>query len=93
LELVLNTGYAVSCVNPRVRTTLGALDHLRPIDGRYYMLHDLRIGGRLVPPLEVRVNVGIERFGFEGILGLNFLNRFRPVCFDVDTLRLRLTTR
>ena len=64
------------------------LDHAR---GRFYVLKDLQLGGRPMPALEVRVNSGIGLLGFEGILGLDFLGRFREIHFDVPSRRLTLT--
>lgn len=90
LPLVLNTGYLISCVRPGVRDTLVALGHLRPTFGRFYNLHDIVLAGKSMAPLEMRVNAAIGCVDMDGILGLNFLNRFREVCFDIETRRLTL---
>jgi hypothetical protein len=50
----------------------------------------LALSGEAIAPLQMRVNVAVGRVDIDGILGLNFLNRFREVCFDVETRRLTL---
>jgi len=93
LPLVLNTGYVTSCISVGVRDVLSALGHLRQTGRNAYLLDDLSFEGHSVAALEVRVNRAVGLIGLEGILGLNFLNRYRTVCFDVDALRLTLTPR
>jgi hypothetical protein len=90
LHLVLNTGFVMTCLSPGVRDSLAALGHLRDTGGRFHELHDMSIEVGPVPPLPVRVNSLVARMDAEGMLGLNFLNRFRQVCFDVGTRRLTL---
>ena len=85
LLLILNTGFVISALTPGVRDSLEALGHLQHTAGRFYQLHDLRLGGRPVPPLTVRVNIAIATLGVEGIVGLNFLNQFREIHFDVES--------
>ena len=81
----------ISCISPAARDILAALGHLRHSGGRIYQLHDLRVGGSPVAPLEVRVNAAVSLLGFEGIVGLNFLNRFRAIHFEVESGLLTLT--
>lgn len=90
LHLVLNTGFVMTCLSPGVRDSLAALGHLRDTGGRFAELHDMSVEERLVAPLPVRVNALVARMDAEGMLGLNFLNRFREVCFDAETRRLTL---
>lgn len=93
LNLILNTGFPISCLTPGVRDTLAALGHVRPLTGRMFRLGDLRLEGHALPDLDVRVNAGVARLGADGVVGLNFFDQFHEVCFDVETRRLTLWRR
>ena len=91
LPLVLNTGFVMTCLTPGARDGLAAFGHLRDTGERFPVLHDLSLSGRPLPPLPVRVNAAVARISPEGMLGLNFLGRFREIHFDTGTRRLTLT--
>ncbi len=52
IEFVLNTGYLMSALNGRSRTTLGALGFIRSVDARLYVLENLTLAGRPFPMLQ-----------------------------------------
>lgn len=90
LKLILNTGFPMSCLTPGVRDSLAAFGHVSQIAGRTLRLGDLRLEEHALPDLDVRVNAGVARLGADGVVGLNFFNQFREVCYDVEARRLTL---
>ena len=91
LDLILNTGFVISAVSQSTHDVLSALGYLHRSGGRSFLLQDLRLSDQPVDALEVRVNAGLRILRFEGVVGLNFLNRFREIHFDVQSRRLTLT--
>lgn len=90
LRMVLDTGSPVSALSP---STAERLLHLRLIrDGERgrYGLTPLTSDGQPLPDLEVRVLPRLDRLGIVGLVGLDFLMRFRRIDFDVEAFRLTL---
>ncbi|HEY8836564.1 MAG TPA: hypothetical protein VIO16_02575 [Dehalococcoidia bacterium] len=90
-DLVLHTGRPLSYLSVATYEGLsraGAIDHI----GRgIYRIQQLSMSEQRVPDLLVRVSAGPGILGFDGLLGLQFLQRFSRVCAERDTGLLRLT--
>jgi hypothetical protein len=91
-DLVLNTGRPLSTLSLEVRDVLAGFDLLDEIAPQLYRIRGVRMGGTLVPPLIARASRGPRLLGFDGMLGLQFLDRFAEVCYD-RTARLLTLTR
>jgi hypothetical protein len=99
--MVLDTGSPRSAISGRVRDALeerGLLVHTgrRYVLTRVYTLTGLTIEGQSVDDLDVyvspRVNeLDIQGVPVDGLIGLDFLARFRQINFDFDSMRLTLT--
>lgn len=90
LDLMLNTGRPRTAVSASTRDALTALGHVDEIGRNVVRLHGLQLGGEPVPPLIVQVSAGPALLGLEGMLGLDFLDRYAEVRFDTRALRLTL---
>lgn len=89
-DLVLNTGRPISNLSLEVRDVLAGLDLLDEITPGLYRIRGVRMGGTLVPPLIARASRGPRMLGFDGMLGLQFLEQFAEVCYDRAARLLRL---
>jgi hypothetical protein len=59
--------------------------------GRRLWLRGLRIAGHPVPDMEVRVSQLAVQLRVDGILGLNFLDHFAAIRYEIATRRVTLT--
>jgi len=91
-RLVLNTGRPLSVLSLELRDSLAAFGVLDEIAPGLYRLRGMLLDGQQGPPLIVRASRGPRLLGFEGMLGLQFLNGFRQIHFDRDTRLLTLTS-
>ena len=96
--MILDTGTFLSGISDNLRASLqdSGLLHLSGqtlLGSEVYVLPGAGIEGREIPPLRLLISPSATRLGIDGILGLDFLNQFRRVCFDVDEMRLTLTPR
>jgi len=89
-ELMLNTGRPVSVVSLELRDRLDAFGALDQISPQFYRVRGVRMDGQLAPQLIVRASSGPRLPGFQGMLGLQFLESFRQIHFDRDTRLLNL---
>ena len=90
-NLLLNTGRPVSNLSLEVRDVLAGLDVLDEIAPQLYRLRGVRMSGQPIPPLITRASRGPRLLGFDGMLGLQFLDQFVEVCYDRAARLLRLT--
>lgn len=81
---MLHTGRPLSYLSQRVYDVLHALDTADEIGG-FYRVRNFHMGGQRVPDLIARVSMGPALLGFDGFLGLQFLEQFRLVCRARDT--------
>ncbi len=58
-----------------------------------YILTQLTSDGQPLPDFEVRVLFRLDRLEIVGLVGLDFLMRFRHIHFNVDTFQLALENR
>jgi hypothetical protein len=91
VEMVLDTGSAVSTISQGVRVALADLGLLESRGGNRNLLREVEIQGQRLPDLRVRESRRITLVGASGALGLDFLNRFREIHVDVPHLRFTLT--
>lgn len=91
LEFMLNTGRPLSYISVDTYENLSAAGLCDHIGGSIYRVRRLVMAGREMPPLFVRVSAAVAALGFEGMLGLHFLNQFGAVHFERDSGRLTLT--
>ena len=89
-NFVLNTGFLVSAMSRGTRDTASAFGYLEHEGGRIYRLQELTLAGQLIPDLRVHLGPAAGILGVEGILGLNFLQQFGEIRFDVSSRRLTL---
>ncbi|HLZ68290.1 MAG TPA: hypothetical protein VKV26_00125 [Dehalococcoidia bacterium] len=90
-DLLLNTGRPMSNLSIEVRDVLAGLDVLDEIAPRIYRIRGVRMSGQPVPPLIARASRGPRLLGFDGMLGLQFLDQFAEVCYDRAASLIRLT--
>ena len=89
-DLVLNTGRPLSNLSLEVRDVLAGLDVLDEIAPQLYRIRGVRMSEQPVPPLIARASRGPRLLGFDGMLGLQFLDQFAEVCYDRAAGLLRL---
>jgi len=102
--MMVDSGAAYCCITPEIARLLG-YDLQRPMTRRSiasvqgvdaevpsFRLQSLQAGGIIVQALEVLVITFSPRLQIDGILGVNFLERFRST-FDFDTATLILRAR
>ena len=102
--MMVDSGAAFCCITPEIARLLG-YDLQRPMARRSiasaqgleaevpsFRLQSLQVGGIIVQALEVLVITFSPRLQIDGILGVNFLERFRST-FDFDTATLILRAR
>lgn len=90
LDMVLDTGSPLSTISLDTRDRLLPLGCLEQVAPRRYTLAGISLGGQALPALTVHLSRTVTRVGAQGTLGLNFLQQFREVCFDVPSMRLIL---
>ncbi|MGH2584290.1 MAG: hypothetical protein ACRDJE_05195 [Dehalococcoidia bacterium] len=90
VDRMLNTGRPQSCLGQRARDALAAMGHITPSTRTAFTLHNARLGGVRLPDIAMRLSAGPTLLQLEGMLGLDFLEQFAEVRFDVRTLRLTL---
>lgn len=104
--LMVDSGAAYCCITPRMAGLLGYELHRptarRPIFGAQglvaevpsFQLASLQVEGIVVEGLEVLVVSFSPLVKIHGVIGVNFLERFRPTLeFDTATLVLRVRSR
>jgi hypothetical protein len=91
LELVLDTGSLLSGISEPTREMLAARGLLSQAGERRFLLRDLTIQGQPAPDLVVRVSRRVTQAGARGVLGLDFLGKFRDIHFHVPSMRLTLS--
>jgi predicted aspartyl protease len=102
--MMADSGAAYCCITPEMARLLG-YDLRRPMTRRSiasvqgleaevpsFRLHSLQVEGSIVQALEVLVITFSPQLRIDGVLGVNFLERFRST-FDFDTATLILRTR
>jgi hypothetical protein len=92
-EFLLNTFTPISSVSASTATILEAFQCFGSHADRGYLLQGLTIGGERLPDLRVRVSRAATLLDVDGMLGLNFLQQFATVRFDVDGGMLTLERR
>ena len=80
----------MASVSERLFNRLIQTGHLEAGTTRTHTLRDLRIQGQVIADLRVRISRRVTNVGADGVLGLDFLARFKEIHFDVLTLRLTL---
>jgi hypothetical protein len=90
LDMVLDTGSPLSGISYLTRDVLARQDLLVPVGPRRYLLRDLTIENQPIPDLVVRLSQRASAVGIDGMLGLDFLNRFSDIHLNVPTLWLTL---
>ena len=76
---------------PESRISRELVDFLRPLGfataagGSRFHLHGLSVAGLEVPNFEVGVSGQLRRAEVEGLLGLDFLQRFREISLNPST--------
>lgn len=90
LDMVIDTESPISAISVGIREVLARTDRLVQLEANTYVLRDPRIQVQSIADLEVRVSPRVTRVGADGVLGLDFLNRFTDVHFNVPSLRLTL---
>src|SRR5688572_23872976 len=92
-NMVLDTGSPFSAISETMRRTLEANGNVESVAGTppTLRLRNVHIQGHDLGDLEVRLSRRASQVGADGILGLlDFLGRYREVCFYRDTMRLTL---
>ena len=102
--MMVDSGAAYCCITPEIARLLG-YDLRRPmarhsiasaqgVDAEVssFRLQSLQVEGIIVQALEVLVITFSPRLRIDGVLGVNFLERFRAT-FDFDTATLILRAR
>jgi predicted aspartyl protease len=101
--MIVDSGAAYCCITPEMARLLG-YDLSHPTSRRFiygaqgveaevpsFRLQSLQVEGVTVKELEVLVMTFSPRLRIDGLLGVNFLERFRPTLeFDTATLVLRI---
>jgi len=91
LSMMLNTGSSFSAINERAREALIQAEALPPERLTRYTLTKPSLAGNQLSDLAVRVlGQGLPRADLDGILGLDFLQQFSEISFEVATFRLTL---
>jgi hypothetical protein len=90
-DLMLNTGRPMSNLSLELRDVLAGFGLLDEIAPQIYRIRGVRMSGMLVTPLIARASRGPRLLGFDGMLGLQFLDQFAEVCYDRTARLLRLT--
>lgn len=89
-EFVLNTFRPVSLISSDTATILDGFQCLNAFGESRYLVDGLTIGGHPMSDLAVRISPAAGLVQVEGMLGLDFINRFRSIHFDVVDGRLTL---
>jgi hypothetical protein len=89
-DLMLNTGRPLSVISLDLRNRLSAFGYLDEIAPGFYRMRDVLMDSQPAPPLIARASQGPALLGFQGMLGLQFLDGFRQIRFDRDTRLLNL---
>lgn len=90
-DLVLHTGRPLSYLSIATYEALERAGRIDRIGQGIYRVRQLVMSERLRTDLIVRVSAGPGILGFDGMLGLQFLQRFSQVCVERDTGLLRLS--
>ena len=91
---MLDTGSPASAISPAARDELVFKRLVLPAAvSSGYLLTNSTVNGQPLPDFMVRVLPRLTRLGVDGLLGLDFLRRFRRVGFLVDDLLLTLEGR
>jgi predicted aspartyl protease len=102
--MMVNSGAAYCCITPEIARLLGydlrrpmarrSIASVQGVDVEVPSLHlqSLQVEGIIVQALEVLVITFSPRLRIDGVLGVNFLERFRST-FDFDTATLILRAR
>ena len=89
--MVLDTGSPVSAISTDTERQLLHSRLIREGSERgRYLLPSLSAESQTLPDLEVRLLSRLDRLGIVGLVGLDFLMRFRRIHFDVDAFQLTL---
>lgn len=89
--MVLDTGSAISAISDQTCDKLAGAGLIGAPQAGVYMLPNPRIYDTPIADVRVRVSNRVSVVRAEGLLGLDFLQRFEQVHFHVPTLRLTLT--
>jgi hypothetical protein len=98
IELVLDTGTALSGISESLKVELDAAGLLvssgRSFRGNtFFLLSGLSVDGQALPDMEVLESDTASHHRIDGMLGLDFLVKFRRITFDVEQMRMTLTLR
>ena len=79
-----------SAISPRALADLSAREGIPVSSGVRVVLRNPRIAGQRVPDPDVRVSATVLRLRVDGILGLDFFERFTHVSWEPQTGRVTL---
>jgi hypothetical protein len=92
LDLMLNTGRTQSVLSRSMLAAMRALGLFGAQSGPVYVLRQPTASGVPLPDLALRASAGPGMLGLEGMLGLDFLDRFTEACISTQALRLTLVS-
>jgi hypothetical protein len=90
LDLTLNTGRTQSVLSRSMLAAMLALGLFGAQAGPVYVLRQPTAAGAALPDLPLRESAGPGLLGLDGMLGLDFFDRFAEACISTHTLRLAL---
>ena len=90
LELVLNTGRTQSVLSRSMLAAMRALGLFGAQSGPLFVLQRPTVDGAPLPDLPLRESAGPGLLGLDGMLGLDFFDRFTEACISTRALRLTL---
>jgi hypothetical protein len=88
--LVLNTGRTQSVLSRSMLAAMRALGLFGAQAGPLYVLRQPTADGVPLPDLPLRESAGPGMLGVDGMLGLDFFDRFADACISTSALRLTL---
>jgi hypothetical protein len=88
--LVLNTGRTQSVLSRSMLAAMRALGLFGAQAGPLFVLQQPTVDGALLPDLTLRESAGPGMLGVDGMLGLDFFDRFAEACISTHALRLTL---
>lgn len=103
-HMMVDSGAAYCCITPEMARLLGydlrrplarcSIASVQGVDAEVpsFRLQSLQVAGIIVQALDVLVITFSPRLRIDGVLGVNFLERFRST-FDFDTAMLILRAR
>jgi hypothetical protein len=90
VNFVLDTSFPLTRISESTRDILQAFGLITPLSAKVVRIHEMHVGGDVLPEIEARVSNVVSRLGLEAMLGLNFLGAFTEVCFHRPSVALTL---